>query len=698
MDDNNNIKKAPNVPPFLRYCSAIIPTAFDDSLSYYEALCALYKFLQDQVVTAINNNATVTEEYIQMTKDMKSYMDNYFDNLDVQEEINKKLDVMVEDGTMDQIINHNIFDELSAEVENKVDKDQPQYEGLNYERFGRIVDETFALTSGANGYFGMQGGIALEDGTYVFCTNHRSDMDTYADDLNKVRKIDLTTGAILTEKTISLGHANGIAYDSVENKYYVTPAHSNVSAIGFANKVFVLDSNLNYVQAFDTVANYDSISVDENGDVYGAITYKPSGITVQKLDKSDFSVLETISLSMPVADTIGTGQDICVKNGYIYFLQFNPNAVFVFDLEGNNISNYSINDNEFYALGELENISVLNDGTIIIGSSKQPTGNLYSFENIIKLNPVKSVAIDQSKRLYELYNQPFNPVAMYVDPDSTAFAPDGSEEKPFKCIDEITTLKIKNYVNIHLTNNKTYYVNRINAFDGAFYYSTGVTLNTGASATDLKIRNSNIYFNYTAELPAITVQYGSNVYIYHSNLNDSGAGFLIDVNEGGTVNVESITFTPRSDLTDYLFKNEHGIFNWSRGNVMPTTSGYGTLTKWFDGRINFLTPFTFFSGTLDKANTITINNGNLNPFKQFDIRLNDLMEVVIPARNQEFQNLVGNLSASGTGNNAIKNVTLKFTNGVLSVSKAIQMNIASSDGTVTMNTNPTVEIKNIYAI
>ena len=42
MDDNNNIKKAPNVPPFLRYCSAIIPTAFDDSLSYYEALCALF--------------------------------------------------------------------------------------------------------------------------------------------------------------------------------------------------------------------------------------------------------------------------------------------------------------------------------------------------------------------------------------------------------------------------------------------------------------------------------------------------------------------------------------------------------------------------------------------------------------------------------------------------------------------------------
>lgn len=104
MDDNNNIKYTPNVPPFLRYCSAIIPTAFDDSLSYYEALCALYKWIQDNTVDIINNNATVTQYYIDLVKDLKSYVENYFDNLDVQEEINNKLDAMVEDGTLQEII------------------------------------------------------------------------------------------------------------------------------------------------------------------------------------------------------------------------------------------------------------------------------------------------------------------------------------------------------------------------------------------------------------------------------------------------------------------------------------------------------------------------------------------------------------------------------------------------------------------
>lgn len=111
MDDNNNIKLSRPVPPFLRYCSAIIPTAFDDSLSYYEALCALYKWLQTNVIDTINHNASVTNDFINKEKELeelfeqlKEYVDTYFDNLDVQEEINNKLDAMAEAGTLADII------------------------------------------------------------------------------------------------------------------------------------------------------------------------------------------------------------------------------------------------------------------------------------------------------------------------------------------------------------------------------------------------------------------------------------------------------------------------------------------------------------------------------------------------------------------------------------------------------------------
>ena len=111
MDDNNNIKLSRPVPPFLRYCSVIIPTAFDDSLSYYEALCALYKWLQTNVIDTINHNANVTNDFINKEKELeelfeqlKEYVDTYFENLDVQEEINNKLDEMAEDGELADII------------------------------------------------------------------------------------------------------------------------------------------------------------------------------------------------------------------------------------------------------------------------------------------------------------------------------------------------------------------------------------------------------------------------------------------------------------------------------------------------------------------------------------------------------------------------------------------------------------------
>ena len=103
-DINEEIVHAAPVPPFVTFVASAVPMVFDNSMSYYECLCALWKWMEDNLVGVINNNATVTEYYIQLTKDLKSYVENYFANLDVQEEINNKLDAMVEAGTLQEII------------------------------------------------------------------------------------------------------------------------------------------------------------------------------------------------------------------------------------------------------------------------------------------------------------------------------------------------------------------------------------------------------------------------------------------------------------------------------------------------------------------------------------------------------------------------------------------------------------------
>ena len=102
MNDPRVEKQKP-VPPFVQFCCAAIPQVFDDSLSYYEALCAMWKYLND-TVNVINNNAMITEDFIAKVNELHDYVEHYFDNLDVQEEINNKLDAMADDGTLQEII------------------------------------------------------------------------------------------------------------------------------------------------------------------------------------------------------------------------------------------------------------------------------------------------------------------------------------------------------------------------------------------------------------------------------------------------------------------------------------------------------------------------------------------------------------------------------------------------------------------
>ena len=81
-----------------------LPTAFVDSMSYYECIAWLANYIKTQVIPAINNNAEATAELQAYYVELKGYVDNYFDNLDVQEEINNKLDDMAEAGTLQEII------------------------------------------------------------------------------------------------------------------------------------------------------------------------------------------------------------------------------------------------------------------------------------------------------------------------------------------------------------------------------------------------------------------------------------------------------------------------------------------------------------------------------------------------------------------------------------------------------------------
>ena len=81
-----------------------LPTSFVESMTYYELLAWFTNYLQNTIIPAVNNNGEAVIELQEKFVELKNFVDTYFDNLDVQEEINNKLDEMAEDGTLQEIV------------------------------------------------------------------------------------------------------------------------------------------------------------------------------------------------------------------------------------------------------------------------------------------------------------------------------------------------------------------------------------------------------------------------------------------------------------------------------------------------------------------------------------------------------------------------------------------------------------------
>lgn len=146
-DINEKIEHAAPVPPFVRFVASTVPMVFDNSLSYYEALCALWKWMQDDVVDVINNNASVTEDYIDLTNDLKTFIETYFDNLDVQAEINNKLDEMAEDGSLTRIIKEYV-DPIQEAFEAEINAEFTAYKNTVNGNIATMNTKIDNITSG----------------------------------------------------------------------------------------------------------------------------------------------------------------------------------------------------------------------------------------------------------------------------------------------------------------------------------------------------------------------------------------------------------------------------------------------------------------------------------------------------------------------------------------------------------------------
>lgn len=97
---------------FRFWCQKVLPLVYDDSLSYMELLAKVVDYLNNTIsdVATVENNVT---ELSNAYNELQDYVNDYFDNLDINTEVEAKIDSMVTDGTFTRLITPIVETETS---------------------------------------------------------------------------------------------------------------------------------------------------------------------------------------------------------------------------------------------------------------------------------------------------------------------------------------------------------------------------------------------------------------------------------------------------------------------------------------------------------------------------------------------------------------------------------------------------------
>lgn len=108
-----------NLTPFKWFVLENFPFIENDfeAINNYRLFSKVVEYL-NRTIDNMNLTGEQMENVTNAMTELQNYVNNYFDNLDVQEEINNKLDEMATDGTLENIINQEIFGQINNNINN----------------------------------------------------------------------------------------------------------------------------------------------------------------------------------------------------------------------------------------------------------------------------------------------------------------------------------------------------------------------------------------------------------------------------------------------------------------------------------------------------------------------------------------------------------------------------------------------------
>ena len=257
--------------PFKRFCMTIgeLPTSYVETMSYYEMILWFTKYLGETVIPAINNNAEALKEVQNLFIELQNYVNDYFDNLDIQTEINNKLDDMAESGQLAEIIAQYL--EVSSVLGFDTKSDLKGAENL--------IDGTIAKTIG--------------DSTYNDGKGH----------FYKIREIQVSD-VIDDNNILALTNYDGLVAEKLPD-YYLNQTNDRIDNLFNKKILFIGDSYLTYGNGSNGIIDYfKSISGESN--VIESI-YSGTGFAYTVDSKNFVTLLNDVTSDNEVTDIIVVG-------------------------------------------------------------------------------------------------------------------------------------------------------------------------------------------------------------------------------------------------------------------------------------------------------------------------------------------------------------------------------------------------------
>ena len=383
-----NLKGYGGIERLRFWCYKILPLVYDDSLSYYEVLCKVMKYL-NEVISDLHITEENVDELAKSFKELEDYVNNWFDGGEGYEYISEvvadwieahpEVVTTVQDGSI-------TLPKFSEELLNTVEFGSSNFVAPLY--IGDFINEETKYGCSA----------VAKVGNLYYCLECNFHGSTDLSNMGYIRIFDSENNVEITDgfpKEIEIGHGNSIAYDYVNEYFYIVPIYdytggeeTPVNHIIRYNKTFTTKS---YISIDISPVGFMGVSYDsKNNELFG-LRYDGK---IYKLGTNGFELYSTLDVSGMGGTNVGVYiQDFAVYDHMFYISSPTGRVVYgVLNEEESNVNGSfvinNIDSQNWYKIAEFQGIEFDRYGHLIIAS--------FAYHNYITDNFIFEVPTSHS--------------------------------------------------------------------------------------------------------------------------------------------------------------------------------------------------------------------------------------------------------------------------------------------------------------